>query len=185
MKKYLSMIMVMVMFLSVNVHAVSSSDEEEKRPLFVIEVGMEQIANMRLEFDILGIIQKISPVPTPSSSFKLKRSKKTKANLATRVPSVFIKKQIFKAVSKIDSDKISRFIATAFDLDRSSRRKIRKFIKDNLELTPSQLSEAFLGIDGVLNYNGNDIIIHMGFENIGDYFMDNILDGVLLEKNEG
>ena len=184
MKKYLSMIMVMIMFLSVNTYAVSPSDEEEKRPLFVIEVGMEQIANIRLEFDILGIIQKVSPIPTPSGSVKLKRSKKAKVNLATRVPSVFIKNQILKAVSKIDSDQISRFIATAFDLDRSSRRKIRRFIKDNLELTPNQLAEAFLGIDGVLNYNGTDIIIHMGFENIGNYFMDNILDGVLLEKSK-
>lgn len=184
MKKYLSMIMVMIMFLSVNTYAVPPSDEEEKRPLFVIEAGMEQIANIRLEFDILGIIQKVSPVPTPSSSVKLKRSKKAKVNLATRVPSVFIKNQILKAVSKIDSDKISRFIATTFDLDKSSRRKIRKFIKDNLELTPSQLAEAFLGIDGVLNYNGTDIIIHMGFENIGNYFMDNILDSVLLEKSK-
>lgn len=181
MKRYISVIIVMLMFLNINVFAASDSDEDEVRPLFVVEVGMEKIANIRLEFDVLGIVQKVSPIPTPSSSIKLKKSNKGQVNLATRVPSVFIKNKILKALSKIDSNKISRFIATAFDLDRSSRRKIRKFIKDNLELTPSQLADAFLGINGVLNYNGTDIIIHMGFENIGNYIMENILDGILLE----
>ncbi len=184
MKRWLSIIIVISMFFNVNTFAVLPSGEEKVRPLFVVEVGMEKIANIRLEFDILGIVQKVSPAPTPSSNIKLKESKKGQVNLATRVPSVFIKNKISETFSKIDSDKISRFIASAFDLDISSRRKIRKFIKNNLELTPSQLAEAFLGIDGVLNYNGTDIIIHMGFENIGNYFMENILDGILLEDKK-
>ena len=182
MKKFLSIVISMVIFFGASVHAVSTHDEEEKRPLLVIEVSVEQIAKARLEFDILGIIQKVSPVPIPSSSIRFKKSKNEKINLATKVPSLLIKNKISETSSKIDSNKISKAIAKIFNLDTSAIKQLNQFIKDGLELTPNQLSEAFLGIDGVLNYNGTDIAIHIGFENIGNYFLNNILDGVLLEK---
>ena len=57
-------------------------------------------------------------------------------------------------------------------------------MKYNLKLTLSQLAESVLEIYGYSNYNETDIIIHMGFENIENYFIDNILDDVLLERNK-